>query len=85
MAATKSRANIYLPEEVHQWFKDRAVNQGNTMSGLASFVLQKYMLETKYMEEDLPKFIEIAEKMGYEDPDGLIQVMKTMMEKTGKN
>jgi hypothetical protein len=37
------------------------------------------------MEEDLPKFIEIAEKMGYEDPDGLIQVMKTIMEKNGMN
>ncbi|MEK4649673.1 hypothetical protein MKY22_17330 [Exiguobacterium sp. FSL W8-0210] len=85
MAATKSRANIYLPEEVHQWYKDRASNQGNNMSALASFVLQKYMLETKYMEEDLPKFIEIAEKMGYEDPDGLIQVMKTIMEKNGVN
>jgi hypothetical protein len=34
------------------------------------------MVETNYMEKDLPRFLEIAEKLGIDDVNDLVKVIE---------
>jgi len=72
----KVRTNIYLTPEVHSFFKNRAEQQNSTISAEVNFALNKYMVETNYMEKDLPRFLEIAEKLGIDDVNDLVKVIE---------
>lgn len=72
----KVRTNIYLTPEVHSFFKNRAEEQNSTISAEVNFALNKYMIETNYMERDLPRFLKIAEKLGIEDVNDLMKVIE---------
>lgn len=72
----KVRTNIYLTPEVHSFFKSRAEEQNSTISAEVNFALNKYMIETNFMEKDMPRFLTIAEKLGIEDANDLIKVIE---------
>nr|AHC04795.1 hypothetical protein [Exiguobacterium sp. S3-2] len=38
--------------------------------------MNKYMVETNFMEKDMPRFLKIAEKLGIEDANDLIKVIE---------